>query len=294
MTNLIVNADDLGIHPEIDRGIVEAYRVGILSSATLLMTAGYEAPAAKLALANGLPIGIHLSLTLGKARAPIDQTSELTDEEGYFFRSPLHFLVRPERSARLLSQIACEFAAQLADLADLGVRPTHIDSHQHIHMHPALFAIAEEAAMRFGIRHIRRVREPFYAFELRSNIWPALRRKNHIKWLLLRALDRRLAPRLQTPSRFFGVKHSGIFTPAILKALLREDRHAGSLEIGIHPGRPIAAGSVVCNGRRYDAFIESPWRRQELAALCDPELPRFIERAGFVLTSFDGVPKETA
>ncbi len=38
---LIVNADDLGIHPNINAGIVSAYRRGILTSCTMLMTTAY-------------------------------------------------------------------------------------------------------------------------------------------------------------------------------------------------------------------------------------------------------------
>jgi predicted glycoside hydrolase/deacetylase ChbG (UPF0249 family) len=255
------------------------------------MTAGHEARAVKLAKATGLPVGIHLSLTLGRARAPIGEIPDLTDSKGYFIHSPIHFLTRPERVPGLVPQIAREFTAQLAAAADLGLRATHIDSHQHVHMHPVLFAIAEAAATHFGIRHVRRVQEPFYRFELYSNIWPALQRRNHLKWLLLRRLNRKLAPHLSTPRRFFGVKYSGIFTASVLKAVLSQGTAGGVLEIGVHPGFPIAPQSLVCRGRRYDQFIESSWRRKELMALCDPALPSLIERLGFVLTSFDGVPK---
>ena len=40
---LVVNADDLGLHPALDAGILRAHREGVVTSATLLAT-GTHAP----------------------------------------------------------------------------------------------------------------------------------------------------------------------------------------------------------------------------------------------------------
>jgi len=80
---LIVNADDLGIHPRINAGILSAYRHGILSSCTMLMTTAYfDQTVRDYVRPQALPIGVHLSLTLGKAVAPRGEVFDLVDEDG--------------------------------------------------------------------------------------------------------------------------------------------------------------------------------------------------------------------
>ncbi|NNB91630.1 ChbG/HpnK family deacetylase, partial [Corallococcus exiguus] len=62
-TRLIVNADDLGLHPSLDAGILKAHREGIVTSATLLAMGPSAAEAVGLAKAQGLAVGVHLALS---------------------------------------------------------------------------------------------------------------------------------------------------------------------------------------------------------------------------------------
>jgi len=117
---LIVNADDLGFSAGVNRGIVEAYERGIVTSASLMV----EGPAAAegVELAGDLPFGLH---------AVLDRGGEL--------------LVPPEECPR-------ELERQLARFRELAGRaPTHLDSHHHIHRDPRLLpsfvAFAEEHAL---------------------------------------------------------------------------------------------------------------------------------------------------
>jgi predicted glycoside hydrolase/deacetylase ChbG (UPF0249 family) len=57
---LVVNADDLGLHPRIDEGILEARRRGILTSASVLVSGRNAAAAVRAAQAAGVRIGVHL------------------------------------------------------------------------------------------------------------------------------------------------------------------------------------------------------------------------------------------
>src|SRR3989442_15022965 len=66
---LIINADDLAIHPQIDAGILKAYREGVLTSASMLVTTPFLQQAVRVVRDTELPVGIHLSLTMGKALA---------------------------------------------------------------------------------------------------------------------------------------------------------------------------------------------------------------------------------
>jgi predicted glycoside hydrolase/deacetylase ChbG (UPF0249 family) len=100
---LIVNADDLGYDPEIDRGILEAHARGIVSSATAMVVTPFSEAALRAAPAT-LGIGLHAVLEPGLAAAAIE---------------------------RLLQD-------QLSRFEDLrGAPPTHLDSHKHLHASPA-------------------------------------------------------------------------------------------------------------------------------------------------------------
>jgi predicted glycoside hydrolase/deacetylase ChbG (UPF0249 family) len=108
---LIVNADDLGYDPEIDRGILEGHARGIVTSTTAMVGTPFAAAALRAAPGT-LGVGLHVVLDPGMAPAAV------------------------ERAVR----------EQLARFLDLrGVPPTHLDSHKHLHA--ALGALAPFAAV---------------------------------------------------------------------------------------------------------------------------------------------------
>ena len=66
MKRLIINADDFGLAPGVNRAIVELQEAGALSSATLMATARYFSPAVYMAFAQpGLAVGCHVVLVDG-------------------------------------------------------------------------------------------------------------------------------------------------------------------------------------------------------------------------------------
>ena len=222
---LIVNADDLGIHPRINAGIVSAYRHGILTSCTMLMTTAYfDQTIRDYVRPQALPIGIHLSLTLGKAVAPRGEVADLVDEDGNLKLTADRLILssfKGERGGALLRQIGREFEAQLAMARDHGLKPTHADSHQHVHMNPAIFRLLEALLPRFGIDRLRFSREAFHAFVLGPDLAEVMRRNNLAKWALLRWRAAALTPALATTDDFFGVLYSGAVTKRAMLSLLR-------------------------------------------------------------------------
>lgn len=291
---LIVNADDLAIHPDTNAGIVSAYRNGIVSSATMLMTTPFvERTIRDVARAETLPIGVHLSLTLGSAVAPRREVADLVDEEGRFTWSSRGLLLcrfanGPER--RLLAQIQCEFEAQLARACDYGMRPTHADSHQHVHMNPAIFAMLEEILPRFGIGQLRFSRESVSARAVAGALKEG-KPINLAKIALLGWLSMRLRPRLATPDGFFGVLYSGVVTKQAVMAAIATLPTDRSLEICVHPGLPAATSEAVHRRRYENDFIRSAARQREHDILVDPELGEYVLRQGVALRSFDGREK---
>jgi predicted glycoside hydrolase/deacetylase ChbG (UPF0249 family) len=151
---IIVNADDFGMSPEVNRAIVEAFEENLISSATLMANMpGFE-EACELAHRHGLAgkIGVHLNLTSGHPLSmPIRHSLRLCDEKGEFRK----------RETRLrmsgLERIAVEeeMAAQVKLCLDRGILPTHLDSHHHVHTEWAIGAAAIAVARRYGIGAIR-------------------------------------------------------------------------------------------------------------------------------------------
>src|SRR5262245_54300317 len=102
MRFLIVNGDDLGASRGINRGILQAHRQGVLTSASLMVKARRSEEAADLAReARQLSVGLHVD---------IDQTS----------REPVALSEELERQLDRFQEL-------------MGMRPTHLDSHHNTH-----------------------------------------------------------------------------------------------------------------------------------------------------------------
>ena len=151
---IIVNADDFGKSSEVNRAIVEAFDKKIISSSTLMANMpGFE-EACELAHSHRLlgKIGVHLNLTEGYPLSdPIRQCSRFCNEAGMLRSRTTRFrLSKQERLA-----VETEIAAQLKACLDHGLRPTHLDSHHHVHTEWAIGAAAIAVARRYGIKAIR-------------------------------------------------------------------------------------------------------------------------------------------
>jgi predicted glycoside hydrolase/deacetylase ChbG (UPF0249 family) len=116
---LIVNADDYGASQGINRGIRECHEQGIVTSASLMVTgaAVKEAVALSLDLPQ-LSVGLHW-----------DVWGE--DERSFDLTNP--------------AAVRDEFRRQLDAFGGLMERlPTHVDSHRHAHLEPAVLPVIQE------------------------------------------------------------------------------------------------------------------------------------------------------
>lgn len=78
---LVVNADDFGYCDQRNRGIVESFQTGVVSSASLLVNADKALEAVQLSKEHGIPLGLHLNLTEG--RSITKRHNSLTVENGF-------------------------------------------------------------------------------------------------------------------------------------------------------------------------------------------------------------------
>ncbi|WP_145522093.1 chitin disaccharide deacetylase [Yersinia aldovae] len=139
---LIVNADDFGLSKGQNYGIIDAFRHGIVSSTTAMMNCAGIYHAAELSAQNpSLPIGLHFVLTYGQ---PLTAMPSLVDDKGKLGK---WLWQRAEARELNLDEIAQELTAQLDKFVEVfGRRPTHIDSHHHVHMLPQIYPLVEAFA----------------------------------------------------------------------------------------------------------------------------------------------------
>ena len=146
MKYLIITADDLGLTKSINEGIARAYQDGIVKSISAIPTGEAFEDALKVMKDLKLEeIGAHLSLTETK---PLLASSKFyKDHNRLFFELSL---------GRISADcIYSELKAQLDLLRSSGIRITHINSHEHIHMIPEVLAIFVKLAKEYGIPAIR-------------------------------------------------------------------------------------------------------------------------------------------
>lgn len=247
MSTLYVTADDLGLREDVDRGILAAHRAGAVTHASWLAggASSHSCVEAVRREAPALGVGLHLSLSQTLPSGdPGDLRGLLRD--GRFpprqFDALRWLWSRPGR----LAAVAREWHAQ-ADAFERvwGRTPTHLDSHQHVHLAPPLARLAVTLAVSRGIPRIRAPR----------NGSPGRGFAGGIEAAVFYALGRRLAKRaesagLDVPDTFDGFAFSGRATlPA-----LRGFRQSGGTEWMVHPGERDEPGGYA--------------RRQELDALC--------------------------
>ncbi|MEB6378776.1 chitin disaccharide deacetylase [Leclercia adecarboxylata] len=143
---LIVNADDFGLSKGQNYGIVEACRHGVVTSTTAMVNGDAIEHAA--ALSRDLPdlgVGMHFVLTLGMPLTPMPGLTR----DGLLGK---WIWEMAEQGTLPLEEIARELDCQFNRFVDLfGREPTHIDSHHHVHMIPAIFPLVAEFARRKGV-----------------------------------------------------------------------------------------------------------------------------------------------
>ena len=135
MKRLIVNADDFGLTPGVNEGVITGHTGGIITSASLMVRGPAAAAAARLSATHRrLSVGLHVDL--GE----------------WIYRNdcwaPLYEVVDPADAGA----VALEVERQLDMFRELmGREPTHLDSHQHMHHDEPLRSVMRAQAEKLGV-----------------------------------------------------------------------------------------------------------------------------------------------
>jgi chitin disaccharide deacetylase len=131
---LIVNADDFGRSPGVNRGVIRCHEHGIVTSASLMVGWPDSEEAAAYARDSSLGVGLHLDL------------GEWEYRDGGWRQ---YYAVLGEESAEA---VAAELARQLERFERMvGRPPDHLDSHQHVHREEPIRGPVLAAAERLGV-----------------------------------------------------------------------------------------------------------------------------------------------
>jgi len=281
---LIVNGDDFGLSPEVNEGILEAFRQGILTSTSLIpMGDAFQQAVEIVVKTPSLDVGIHLTLTGEKSILEKRQIPTLVDENGKFRQSANHFFSDYFRSRISMEDVRKEFSAQFEKLIFHGISISHVDSHQHIHMLPKILEITIQLADRYNIRVIRFPKEKIRIKHLASSSkYPRL-----IQQLVLNlfcAYSRGLMKYYAT-DHFYGFYYGGDLDKYKLKSILLEQWDNGICELMCHPGK-------IMDGKTMEKY--SHWNYKwgnELEGLVDPDVKYIIQKHNIKLSSFVDINK---
>ncbi|MFN7918995.1 MAG: ChbG/HpnK family deacetylase [Bryobacteraceae bacterium] len=264
---LVVNADDFGFTRDVNEGIVEAHRHGILTATTLMANGPEFHHAVLLAKDNpSLDVGVHLVLVGERA---------LT-RPGRALPRTVSGLV--SALARRDLDVEKELDAQIRRVLDAGIRPTHLDTHKHTHLLPSVLDAVARLSEKYGIRWVRR---PFdISMPASMTKAPlAVRFANAGLGVMRRRFARVLkAHGCRSTDWFAGFQMTGRYDGAQLAALIRR-LPEGSTEFMCHPGR---LGEQLREARTR--LKES--REAELRALTAPEVREAVELSGVRLARY--------
>jgi predicted glycoside hydrolase/deacetylase ChbG (UPF0249 family) len=254
---LIVNADDFGFTRDVNAGIVECHRNGILTATTLMANGGAFDDAVRLAKENpSLDIGVHLVLVGGPGQ--------------------------PDSPAGLLAQIARRqvdlygtMRRQLQTILDAGLAPTHLDTHKHTHLAPPVLNALVRVSREFRIPWVRKPVD----FPMPANATLAKRLVNAAVKFAASRFDRVLIRgNCTTTDHFTGFQLTGRLGTKELIALIRS-LPEGLTELMCHPGY------LRDELRRARTRLKES-RETELMALTNPDTRAAVNEAGVRLVSY--------
>jgi chitin disaccharide deacetylase len=169
---LIVNADDFGLTPGVNRAIVETHTSGVVSSTTLMAAgAAFDDAVAAARTAPNLSVGCHVVLVDGTPVSPagaLDTLVAIRSAEPEKFYSRLSaFAARAMLGGFDRDQLVEEITAQIRKIQSAGIQVTHLDTHKHAHIFPEILTALLRAARICGVRAIRNPFVPVKAMNAR-------------------------------------------------------------------------------------------------------------------------------
>jgi hopanoid biosynthesis associated protein HpnK len=278
MLSLVVNGDDFGKSEDVNDAILKSFQNGILRSTSLMANGKSFTEAVKIIKSNPeLDVGVHLTLTEEKPILNNDKLPSLTDEHGYFLKHALYFSKKYFSGRISIEEVRIELIAQFEKILDYGIKITHIDSHQHLHILPKIHDIIIELAHHYNIKFIRFPKEKFSNYMFRNlNIGDRI-----LQMAVLNCICSRTKKKNFNKTDYFtGFYFGGKLNKQNLITLIHNLPSDGVCELMCHPG--------LVNS--YIDHSPSSYRQvEETLALVDLEVAELLKQKNIMITSFNNL-----
>lgn len=278
---IILNADDFGRSASINAAVMRAHRLGVLTSASLMVTG--DAAEEAVALARDTPtlaVGLHVVVVGGRATLPPEEIPRIVDGNGCFPDDPVRTGLRYFVSRAAQEELARELEAQFERFAATGLSLSHVDSHLLMHVHPTVFSLLLPLAVRYGARGLRLPRDDFWLAMDYDRHRAGIKALWAITFGLLgrRCLNHLGNNHLTTTHQVYGLMQTGQMQEAYVLELLRRLR-VPTAELYFHP-------STVHEG---EALGPNPG---DLATLLSPAVRQIIQERRLRLATYSTLDKE--
>lgn len=238
-TRLIINADDFGLTPGINRAIAELHAAGAVTSATLMAGGAAFEDAVRVAkVYPGLGVGCHVVLTDGAPVSDPKSVPTLLGKDGRSFRPKLSdFLIAVLLGRVRGEEIEREALAQIERLQRAGFAVTHLDTHKHTHILPGVARPLLAAAERAGVAAVRNPFEKHWSLAVSHS-----RAVRHLQVQLsglfhkqFESLPQIGSGAVKTSDGTVGISATGNLDASTLNSVLRA-MPEGTWELVSHPG----------------------------------------------------------
>lgn len=284
MIQLIVNADDFGLHESVNHGIIQGHQEGIITSTSLLACGPAFEEAVSLAKEHpSLGIGVHTCLVGGlEPVLPAHQVSSLLTKEGLFPLTYIEFMKRLYKGQINYQELYKELKAQFEKICQTGLPITHVDGHQHLHVLPQVLPIVLALSKEFGISAMR---IPHEKASFTNGVRNPVRLAGKIGLGQAAKSARSCLKQMHMvyPDYFWGMINGGQLHEEALGGILNKiASQEGVHEIMTHPGRDAKElGKTFHWGYHWE---------DELAAMTSPRIKQFVAEAGIELINFGDLP----
>ncbi len=284
MRSLIVNADDFGLSPEVNAGIIRAHREGVLGSTSLMVAEAARDEAARAARElPGLDVGLHLVVCKGRSVLAPEAIAPLVDSNRNFVENPVLGGLRYFFRRGLRDKLRAEFRAQIEEHLRLIGYLNHIDGHLNFHVHPVLADIMIELAAEYKVPCIRLPREPVLTTLALARDHAG---RKLVEAVIFRSLSRRArklarARGIRSTDWLFGLHQSGHLSEAYVLGVIERLRE-GTTEIYFHPAMDVGGTPP------------EPGAQREVEILTSPRVKQALDARGIRLTTFRELAREDA
>jgi len=249
MKRLIINADDAGLSKEADSAIEQCFKAGAVTGTSIIACGPDFLEAVEMLRGMGKDeAGVHLALTGGFAPVSKDlgRIKTLLGEKGVFVKGYRQFAIRYFLGRISVDAISLELACQIKKVRDAGLKITHVDSHEHIHMLPGVLKRVLVLADEFKIPYVR------FSSEKCGVMKRSFCVKDLLRYICLKAFTPMAKRKIDSSNikrndSFLGHFHSGRVDDGILCSMM-EGLKDGVTELAVHPASNVELETLL-NGK---------------------------------------------